>query len=77
MKEYEVAIKRKQPTCGGRTPYDSRIIEIETDDPISFVKTEEKEEDLEMKIERSDDGSIVIIIDNPPYHVVEYSFTEI
>ena len=41
MKEYELTIQIKQPHCGGKFPYKREILEIETDDPVEYVKKRE------------------------------------
>ena len=37
MKHYELIIEENQPTCGGRTPIKSRILEVDTDDPDAIA----------------------------------------
>lgn len=74
MKEYELIIETTQPPCGGKPPrlYDFR--EIETDDPIAYVKAIEKDSNLTVSVEG--DGSITVIAEKDKHHV-EYKFSEI
>ena len=75
MKHYELIIEENQPTCGGRTPIKSRILEVDTDDPVAYVKAAEKNDEVEIGYEK--DGSIVIRVQRDDYRYwVKYIFTE-
>ena len=75
MKHYELIIEEKQPTCGGRTPTKTRILEVDTDDPIAYVKNAERTDEVE--IEKETDGEIIIRVQRGEYgYWVKYGFTE-
>ena len=57
MARYELIIERKQPTCGGRAPTTSEVRMIETDDPMSYVQSQEPGLPLEGTVE----NGVVII----------------
>ena len=59
---YEVVITRTQPTCGGRAPTRSEIRNVETDDPVAYVRDWEKNlpRDAKLEVERADDGAVTV-----------------
>ena len=57
MARYELIVERKQPTCGGRAPTTSEVRIVETDDPMSYVKSQEPGLPLEGTVEN---GAVVI-----------------
>ena len=73
MKNYELIIKQRQPTCGGRAPTKSEIRYVTTDDPVAYVQ--ELEPTCELEVTRNDDGTIVIKLDHNGLWV-KYEFTE-
>ena len=75
MKHYELIIEENQPTCGGRTPTKSRILEVDTDDPVEYVKAAEKTDEVEVQTEA--DGSLVVRVQRDEYRYwVKYIFSE-
>ena len=48
MAVYELAIEKKQPTCGGRSPTNCEITTVTTDDPMAYVKSLEAGADIEL-----------------------------
>ena len=58
MKTYEVIIQRGQPSCGGKAPSRSEIQEIETDDILAFVRSQEK--DAELTVEKKDEHTTLV-----------------
>ena len=73
MKNYELIIEQRQPTCGGRAPTKSEIRYVTTDDPVAYVR--ELEPTCELEVTHNDDGSIVIKLDHNGLWV-KYEFTE-
>lgn len=73
MKNYELIIEQRQPTCGGRAPTKSEIRYVTTDDPVAYVQ--ELEPACELEVTHNDDGSIVIKLDHNGLWV-KYEFTE-
>ena len=59
---YEVVITHTQPTCGHKSPTRNEIRSVETDDPIAYVRSQEKDlpESAELEIERGGDGTITV-----------------
>ena len=56
MKNYELIIEQRQPTCGGRAPTKSEIRYVTTDDPVAYVQ--ELEPTCELEVTYNDDGTI-------------------
>ena len=73
MKNYELIIEQRQPTCGGRAPTKSEIRYVTTDDPVTYVQ--ELEPTCELEVTHNDDGTIVIKPDHNGLWV-KYEFTE-
>ena len=73
MKNYELIIEQRQPTCGGRAPTKSEIRYVTTDDPVAYVQ--ELEPNCELEVTHNDDGTIVIKLDHNGLWV-KYEFTE-
>lgn len=61
MAVYELVIEERQPTCGGRSPTKSKIMTVNTDDPVAYVKALEPGE---LEISTADDGTLVIQADH-------------
>lgn len=73
MKNYELIVERKQPTCGGKSPKDVKLTMVATDDPMAYVRGLEPEGELVMETNAS--GEIVISLDQGLLHKT-YTFTE-
>jgi hypothetical protein len=73
MKEYELITERHQPSCGGKPPIVHEFCEIQTDDPVAYVKSKTKNAQLTVG---SVDGSTVIETDENGYKT-KFIFTEI
>ena len=73
MKTYELAIERKQPSCGGRAPTSSEVHTVTTDDPMTYVRRVEV--GSEPVVIEEADGVITIQVERNGY-VVKYEFTE-
>lgn len=78
MKNYELIIERQQPPCGGKQTklYDFR--NVETDDPVSYVREHEPglPEDMELEVDRSQDG-VVCVYFTSGIQPVKYEFSEV
>ena len=72
MARYELIIERRQPTCGGRAPTTSEVRMIETDDPMSYVQSQEPGLALEGTVE----NGAVVISGTKNGHWFKYEFTE-
>ena len=73
MKEYELIIESYNP-CGGREHGKKDLMEIETDDPVAFVKGHAQVTEVEVV---NDDGDEILIEVNQYGYVKRYMFTEI
>ena len=73
MKEYELIIESYNP-CGGREHGKKELMEIETDDPVTFVKNHAQVTEVEVV---TDDGDELLIEVNQYGYVKRYTFTEI
>ncbi len=73
MKEYELIIESYNP-CGGREHGKKELMEIETADPVAYVKGHAQVTEVEVVSE--DDGEILIEVNQYGY-VKRYTFTEI
>jgi hypothetical protein len=73
MKTYELITEKHQPPCSGN-PVIHDFAEIETDDPIAYVKAHTKNATLD--IENTPDGSTVIIAEEGEYRT-KFVFSEI
>ena len=74
---YEVVITRTQPTCGGKSPMRNEICTVETDDPVAYVRGQEKDlpENAEFEVERADDATVTVSFASGVERV-RYEFTE-
>lgn len=73
MNEYEVIIEEINP-CGGEEYARKEIIEVEAEDPESYVRQHAKFPIRE--ISQQDDGSILIVCGNDSGYVTRYTFSE-
>ncbi len=75
MKHYELIIEENQPTCGGQSPVKSRILDVDTDDPVAYVKAAEGTDTVETGTDG--DGSLTVLVRRGEYRYwVKYVFTE-
>ena len=78
MKSYELIVERQQPPCGGKQTklYDFR--NVETDDPVAYVRQHEPglTQDVELNIDRTQDG-VVSVSFTSGIQPVKYEFTEV
>ena len=74
---YEVVITHTQPTCGHKSPTRNEIRSVETDDPVAYMHSQEKDipEDAELEVERADDGTITVSFSGGVERV-RYEFSE-
>lgn len=73
MKNYELVIDERQPTCGGKSPNKIEILRVSTDDPVAYVKA--REPNCELEVSTDDDGTIIV----KTYHnqlEIRYEFSE-
>lgn len=73
MKTYELIIERRQPSCGGKDPKDVQLRSVTTDDPVAYVRSMEK--DGELEVTATADGEIVVSLSMGSKQV-KYTFTE-
>ena len=73
MKEYELVIESYNP-CGGTTYAQKQFLEIETDDPVAYVKNYAKVDNVKIFSENADE-TILMVEENG--YVQKYYFTEI
>lgn len=73
MKTYEVIVERRQPTCGGKSPKDVKMMTVTAEDPVEYVKAAEKTEDVKVV---SQNGPETVIEVELGARQVRYSFTE-
>ena len=74
MKNYELVIERRQPTCGGQSPVKCEIRSVATDDPVAYVRT--LEPSGELNTETLENGDICVEHADPRGYNVKYIFTE-
>lgn len=74
MKSYELTIETRQPTCGGKSPTNVELLEVELEDPMAFVRS--RESNLPLETECTPDGDLVVRVDKDK-HQVTYTFTEL
>ena len=74
MKNYELVIERRQPTCGGQSPVKCEIRSVSTDDPESFVRT--LEPNGKLNFSTADNGDLVYELENSRGFNVKYIFSE-
>lgn len=70
---YELIIERKQPPCGGKSPKNVQVRTVTTDDPVAYVRSIEK--DGELEVETTPAGEIVVSLSIGAVEV-KYTFTE-
>ena len=73
MKNYELIVEKLQPSCGGKSPKDVKMLSVATEDPMAYVR--EAEPDGELVQEIRENGDIVISLDQGLKHIT-YTFTE-
>lgn len=73
MKSYELITEKHQPPCSGK-PIIHDFCEIETEDPLAYVKSHTKNATID--VENNADGSIVIMAEEGEYRT-KFVFTEI
>ena len=73
MKEYELIVERLQPSCGGKDPKEVKLLTVATDDPVAYVRQQEKEGQLE--VSEGPNGEIIVHVEVAARNVT-YTFTE-
>ena len=73
MKNYEVIVERQQPSCGGKSPKDVKVMNVATDDPMAYVRTLEKDGELESSVNAN--GELVISLELGARRI-KYTFSE-
>ncbi len=73
MKTYELIIEKKQPTCGGKSPKEVKLMSVTTDDPVAYVRG--IEENGELLVSTSPAGEIVVEIHEGAKEI-KYTFAE-
>lgn len=73
MKTYELIVERRQPSCGGKSPTDVKVLSVTTEDPVAYVRGIEK--DGELEVTTTPDGEIVVSLDVGAKHI-KYTFAE-
>ena len=74
MKNYELIIERRQPTCGGQSPVKCEIRNVSTDDPAEYVR--KMEPNGELNIYQNESGDLVIEREDKRGFNVKYIFSE-
>ena len=74
MKNYELIIERRQPTCGGQSPTKCEIRNISTDDPEGYVR--KMEPHGEFSTYTNESGDFVVELEDKRGFNVKYIFTE-
>ncbi len=72
MKEYELCIETMNP-CGGKEYAQRQFLDVETDDPVAYVKTNAPLPILDIS---EVDGSTVITTGDGHGYITKYTFTE-
>ena len=73
MKEYEVATEYINP-CGGSEYAIRDILEVETDDPVAYVRKEGRFPILEVTTDKN--GDLLVITGDGKGYFLRYTFTE-
>lgn len=73
MSRYELIITRTQPPCGGKAPKVYDFLNLETDDPVAYVREKEPEAVLEV-LENTPEHTVVAF--SKGAQQVTYEFTE-
>lgn len=78
MKSYELIIERLQPPCGGKQTRLCDFYNVETDDPVSYVREHEPglPQDIQLEVDCSQVGMVSVRF-NKGIQPVKYEFTEI
>ena len=72
--DYELIIERRQPSCGGKSPFKAEILNITTEDPLEYVRRREPGAELETSTGES--GEYIIGFIDGQGMEVKYIFTE-
>lgn len=72
---YELIITHQQPTCGGQASTRSEIREVETDDPLAYVKQDQPDAS-DFRIHHPSDYQVEIEYTSGDGMLVKYEFTE-
>ena len=72
MKNYELVIQQKQPTCGGRAPTKCEIRTVTTADPVAYVQA--LEPSCELEVEQTAEGFVIRTERGGLW--IKYEFTE-
>ena len=72
MKEYELCIETMNP-CGGKEYAQRQFLDVETDDPVAYVKTNAPLPILDVA---EVDGSTVITTGDGHGYITKFTFTE-
>ena len=73
MKTYELVIERLQPSCGGKSPKEVKVMSVTTENPLTYVQALEPAGNLE--VETGEGGDIIISLNEGMKHIT-YTFTE-
>ena len=73
MKEYEVATEYINP-CGGNEYAIRDILEVETDDPVEYVRKEGRFPIMEVTTDKN--GDLLIITGDGKGYFIRYTFSE-
>ncbi|MBR2738973.1 MAG: hypothetical protein IKD88_09715 [Lachnospiraceae bacterium] len=72
--DYELIIERRQPSCGGKSPFKAEILNVTTDDPEAFVRS--RESGAELETSTGENGEVTIEFIDGQGMSVKYIFTE-
>lgn len=73
MKEYEVSTEYINP-CGGSEYAIRDIIEVETDDPVEYVRKEGRFPIMEVTTDKN--GDLLVITGDSKGYFIRYTFSE-
>ena len=73
MKNYELIVERLRPSCGGQDPKEVKLLNVTTDDPVAYVRQQEKEGELE--VSEGPAGEIIVHVEVAARNIT-YTFTE-
>lgn len=73
MKEYEVATEYINP-CGGSEYAIRDILEVETDDPVEYVRKEGRFPIMEVTTDKN--GDLLVITGDGKGYFIRYTFSE-
>ena len=63
MKEYEVTIESMNP-CGGEQFAQREIREIETDDPVGWLRDFVKGKDVTLTVDEKESGDLTVFVES-------------